>query len=400
MTKEFEMSQNHSIAQEIDQQLIQDPSMVNQDPLPDKLQGITNLVLLVDTTLNDDFENLLIKEVPTEGQILHHNNNEVNYEDSSQFLFDNAHKFNEESEPLIITLQFKLGLLDDGSSMIDMLLKANAIKEFGKFKFKFYIFKIVAHQKKDSFVMPSELYFKDLNCIGFRFDTDLVPKIHNLSRDEKENEYHRNVNHHIPISISWLGQDIEELHLGQKVRLDGYEYCEYKFPKLVDHGFECYDQVTSHNWAALLYHHNNLRNMIFQDFQSGQIYLAVELHVEKLYLIGFEMPVRHYHWVLYLWGAKEIYLHGTAIDPDYIIEEALFQLPIVTKTIYYSSNPNWSSGVAEKTISILNELSSRFSIKLVEVPFLPEYQSACKSWSLGVDHRSTTYARTFEYKET
>ncbi|KAK6464999.1 hypothetical protein DFJ63DRAFT_332443 [Scheffersomyces coipomensis] len=400
MTKEFETSHSHSIAQEIDQQFIQDPSMVNQDPLPDKLQGITNLVLLVDTTLNDDFENLLIKEVPTEGQILYHNNSEANYKDSSQFLFDNAHKFNEASEPLIVTLQFKLGLLDDGSSMTDLLLKANAIKAIGNFEFKLYIFKIVAHQKKDSFVMPSELYFKDLNCIGFRFDTDLVPKIHNLSRDEKEVEYHRNVNHHIPISISWLGQNIEELYLGQKVRLDGYEFCEYKFPKLVDHGFECYDQVTSHNWAPFLYHNNTLKKVVFQDFQSGRIYLDVRLHVEKLYLIGFEIPVMHYHWVLYLWGAKEIYLHGTAIDPYYTIDEALFQLPIVTKTIHYSSNPDWSSGVAEKTISILNELSSRFQIKLVEVPFLPEHQTACKSWYIRGDHSSTLYARTFEYKET
>ncbi|KAK6463630.1 hypothetical protein DFJ63DRAFT_335153 [Scheffersomyces coipomensis] len=166
---------NHDLDEVVTEAFIRNISMVNFDPLPDKLNGISNLVLLVDTTLNDDFDNIMIPDIPTIGQILYHNDNEImNYEDSSQFFFDNAHKFKNPLQPLTITLQFKLGIHDDGSSMIDLLSKANYIKRMGYFNFKLYIFQIVTGQEPENFKIPPLELFEDLNCIEFKFDTSQI----------------------------------------------------------------------------------------------------------------------------------------------------------------------------------------------------------------------------------
>ncbi|KAK6463622.1 hypothetical protein DFJ63DRAFT_335144 [Scheffersomyces coipomensis] len=258
-------------------------------PLPDKFKGITDLVLLVDTTGNDDLDKIIIPDIPTVGQILDHNNHNVNYKESSKFFFDNVRRFKGSPYTINITLQFKLGLHDDGSSMNDLLLKANFIQQIGCFKFKFYIFKIVTHQCPDPFVMPALGYFQFLDCIGFRFDTDVIPK--RVSENEISNMkyYKHTVNYHIPISILWLREGLQELHLGQKVRLLGSEVIHLKFPNLVNIGFECYDLISCQNWNEMS---------------------------------------------KYLWQAKEIHLYGTSFEVD-LNKDYIEQFPINPYSINY-----------------------------------------------------------------
>ncbi|KAK6460264.1 hypothetical protein DFJ63DRAFT_337634 [Scheffersomyces coipomensis] len=335
-------------------------------------------ILLVDTTLNDNLDNLLIPDIPTKGQILLHNNKDVSYEDSSNFFFDNVRKLKDSPQPITITLQFRLGLHDDGSSLNDLL--ANFLQKLGCFKFKFYIFKI---------------YFKALDIIGFRFDTDLIPKILDLSEEDQEANYLKNVNFHIVLDISWLKADIEEIHLGQKIRLDGYEYYKLVFPKLTNLGFECYDLVTSHNWAVFLYLNNKQRkSLILRDFQSGRIFVNVKLRVDKLYLIGSELPIMMFEIIKYLWEAKEIHLYGTALCYE-DLECNINQLPVVTETIYYSPNPNSPSQDADVYNKGIKKFCSDNEISLIEVPFLPEYQTAVKSTMLRGKHSCMLCAADF-----
>ncbi|KAK6461332.1 hypothetical protein DFJ63DRAFT_337226 [Scheffersomyces coipomensis] len=364
------LSRNYQLELVASKYSVQDQHMVSSGPLPHKLKEVKELVLLVNTTLNDNLDTFLIPDIPVNGQILHHNNTSVTYEDSSQFLFDNAHKFNDPSNPLTITLQFRLGIEDDGTSMDDLLLKANHLKLIGCFKFKFYIFKIVTHQKLDKFKMPPVEYYKYLNCIGFRFDTDIIPTIPFESREESKHNYIRTVNYHIPITIWWLSKDLEELHLGQKIRLLGTKYVDYKFPKLVNHSFECYDHVTENNWTKFFEKNDSIKCLTLRNFQAG--YYRHFEKLDKITLIGFETILKSVQLKGNLWSAKMIYLHGVPVE---FTSVAAQKRHVETETLFYL----WSTEVTKTTTDSLKLLSKVYKFELVEIPFLPYCQTSLKS---------------------
>ncbi|KAK6463651.1 hypothetical protein DFJ63DRAFT_127575 [Scheffersomyces coipomensis] len=351
----------------------------NQTTLPDTFKFITDLVLLVDTTKSDNFDNLLIPDIPIKGQVLHHNDRKVDYEDSSKLFFDNAKNFDNKSFPLTITLQFKLGLEDDGMSMRDLLFKAIELVPMG-FKFKVYIFKIVSHQGPDTFRMPPADFLRLLNCIGFRFDTDFIPNAAFTSQQLWKRDYHRNVNHHIPITISWLGKDLEELHLGQKVRLASTDYIYLEFQKLIDHSYECYDVASIQNWSGFLVNNNSsFKYLKLRDFQTG--YYCPFVGLDKLVLIGFELPIEVHKMFTYLLSSKEIHLCGVAIQqcPKYFEN---VNSSCITEMIYFSCDPAWSDEITQTSIESLQFISLKFQINLFEVPFLPQHQASCKTGAI------------------
>ncbi|KAK6463644.1 hypothetical protein DFJ63DRAFT_312952 [Scheffersomyces coipomensis] len=348
--------------------------------IPNELRGITDLVLVVDTTLDDDLERVIIPDIPTVGPILLHNNYTVDYEHHSNLLFDNAHKFKNQLSPVTITLQFRLGLEDNGSSMIELLLKANDLRTLGNFKFKIYIFKIVSHQKPDPFKIPALEYFINLNPIGFRFDTDIMPSIPFISDEESGIKYHKNVNTHIPITISWLGKDLEELHLGQKVRLIGTDYLDLKFPKLVNHSFECYDLVTSHNWPVFFSKNVTIKCLTLRNFQTAY-YQVFSSSFDKVTLIGFERSIKDRLLMEYLFSTKTLYFYGVPFQFGewYALNPFVTAFPIKTEAIYYSMNPDWSSDFKMKIYYSIMRLRLKFNINICEVPFLPHHQMTFKS---------------------
>ncbi|KAK6463344.1 hypothetical protein DFJ63DRAFT_334882 [Scheffersomyces coipomensis] len=320
---------------------IQNPLKVNNDPLPDKFNEISDIVLLVDTTINDNKENLIFPDIPTEGDILYHNAEGVNYEQSSQYLFDNVHKFSNSSKPLTVTLQFKLGLEDDGTSMDDLLLKANFLNQLGCFKFKIYIFKIVPYQKDDPFKMPPLRYFKNLNCIGFRFDTDIIVNsidCSDITEKEEEIYYYKNANHHIPIMIGWLSEDLEELHLGHKVRLPQKKFTDLRFPKLSSLGVECYDAITKHNFNFFILNHKDvIKKLMLRDVD---FWMFSELKLlEEVTFVGYSIM---FSWnIRRLTSIKNIYWYGIFnifgsfegnLDCSNVFHFSIFPQPIMNKT--------------------------------------------------------------------
>ncbi|KAK6464280.1 hypothetical protein DFJ63DRAFT_311578 [Scheffersomyces coipomensis] len=295
------------------QRMIQDESKVNQDTLPEKLNGITDIVLLVDTTQNEDLSKLLIVPVETKGQILYHNNPSVAYEESSQFFFDNAHKFNNPECPLTVTLQFKLGSHEDGKILNDLILKANAIDFLGCFKFKLCIFKIV-DEHSDIFEMPPSVYLTQLKFIAFRFDSDFV---HKPSLDDMYNQeqYRRYKDTYPIVSISWLGPELEELHIGPKVRIVEQEKtitCG-KYPKLQIFGAECNDMKTVVRLGKVLFHNkDSIKNLTLYSGPTLLIPYPMP-SLEKCVIRGYYLlPNMREAWLFYT--AKSAHCYGERFE--------------------------------------------------------------------------------------
>ncbi|KAK6459917.1 hypothetical protein DFJ63DRAFT_337877 [Scheffersomyces coipomensis] len=276
---------------------------LDESTLPDKLKGTTNLVILDDSTFTDSLDNLLIPPVPTEGQILYHNKPSASYEESSQLFFDNAHKFNNPDSPLVITLQFKLGSNDDGKSMNDLISKANIINMMGNFKFKLYIFKIVIDKQPDKFKLPP---VEDLTPLKRNEDVAMYNKL--------EVDYKERHSCQPKISISWLGPEIQELHLGQKVRLDVFIKRDYptKFPNLETVGFESYYAGTVWTMGELVKSNGSLIKTI--TLGSMRSVLLENLPVlQKCTVRGYEL--RHYRRMMELMRSSEvIHYYGEKFD--------------------------------------------------------------------------------------
>ncbi|KAK6464279.1 hypothetical protein DFJ63DRAFT_311577 [Scheffersomyces coipomensis] len=294
------------------QRMIQDESKVNQDTLPEKLNGITDIVLLVNTTQNEDLSKLLIVPVETKGQILYHNNPSVAYEESSQLLFDNAHKFNNPECPLTVTLQFKLGSHEDGKILNDLILKANAIDFLGCFKFKLYIFKIV-DERPNIFEMPPSVYLTPLNCIAFRFDSNFV---HRSVDDDICNLQFKEFKHTYPtVSISWLGTELEELHIGPKVRIIEQEktLTSGKFPKLQIFGSECNEFQTMLTLEKILLHNkDSIKNLTL--FSDPMLVIPYPMpSLEKCVVRGYHLlSNRRRAWLFYT--AKSAHCYGQRFE--------------------------------------------------------------------------------------
>ncbi|KAK6463456.1 hypothetical protein DFJ63DRAFT_334990 [Scheffersomyces coipomensis] len=345
----------------------QNINKVDHHPLPDKLVGIKNIVLLVDTTSNDNLDDLIIQPIPTEG---------IEYEETSQFLFEQGHKFDDASNPLTITLQFKLGLEDDGTSMNDLLLRANFLTRLGFFKFKVYIFKVMTDKKKDKFIMPPLHYFTQLKCVGFRFDTDIFPVIEYsipeyLRFDEMVADYFDKVCNHMPLNIDWLGEELEELHLGQKLRVSNEKFCNRRFPKLTTLGVECYDIITMHNFEILLKNHGDIiRNLTLRDSMFRQFqYLK---SIERFILIAHHAGEASASCNKFTTDSlKEIHMYGFRFP----VTETTFVKEKNLKKFFYSifyEEEYQIHSLEEDEIELLKSKG----IETIEVPFLPYHKVA------------------------
>ncbi|KAK6464613.1 hypothetical protein DFJ63DRAFT_334169 [Scheffersomyces coipomensis] len=270
--------------------------------LPQPLQQISNIVLLVDKITNTNLDTYLLPDIPVQGKILHHNDPSVPYEKSSKLFFDNIAKFYKTN--YTITLQFKFGIDEDGSSMTDLINLANNIAPIGCFNFKIYIFKIVG-DKPNEFKLPANELLKPLNCIGFRFDTNylrvdkdffnLVKK--KLGPEESYDplfmkriydDYNNKIKYHIPICPDWLSNDLEELHLGQQVFISGwffYNKHNNSFPNLKTVSIECYETYTKSRFEEFIQNHClSIKMLTLRDFPLGSLYGFKKL--EKLVMIG------------------------------------------------------------------------------------------------------------------
>ncbi|KAK6463029.1 hypothetical protein DFJ63DRAFT_312352 [Scheffersomyces coipomensis] len=264
-----------------EQYRIQDPSNVHT-PLPNQFEGISKLVLQVDTTLND-VEELLLPELSVHGLLLKHNISDytipIPYEQSSQCFIDNAHKF-DSNNPLVITLQFKLGINDNGTSMFDLLEKMNKCARLGSFKFKVYIYKSVGDEPCHNYKIPPPSLFKQLNgIIGFRFETDNIRYLI---------DYHDIWKEMLKISLGWLeGEPLEELYIGQRIIIID-DITHLYFPNLETIGFECKDYITSYNFSFFIRKHRSIiKNLVLRDFVSPIDVLLGDTLLENLTLIGY-----------------------------------------------------------------------------------------------------------------
>ncbi|KAK6463031.1 hypothetical protein DFJ63DRAFT_334596 [Scheffersomyces coipomensis] len=335
-------------------------SAYHHSPLHPQFKGISNIVLQVDTTLYDQNENLVMPELLVEGLILKHKINDdfdpIPYEQSSQCFFDNAHKFYSNT-PLVITLQFKLGLDDDGTSMNDLLLKMNFLSKLGHFNLNIYIYKTLEDGHPTEFNMPPVSYFKKLkNIIGFRFETDHISPDNKLS-------YDKIVNHHLKLNISWLDDvELEELYLGQKIRV--IDISHLKFPKLKSLGFECKDYATSYNFGYFLRRHFSIiKHLTLRDF-LGPVYINLEsVALESFTFIGYETI--SWDWLSYVSTKTKslIILKSTFLDTEIVPD-------LSCQEIILSRDTEMESPAMKKSIdAFISESLELGTYKVRQIPF-------------------------------
>ncbi|KAK6461910.1 hypothetical protein DFJ63DRAFT_320195 [Scheffersomyces coipomensis] len=341
---------------------IQDKENVNQDPLPEKLSGISHIVLQNDTTRFDDLDGIVIPDIPLEGEVLYHNQS-VDYDNSSQFLFDNAHKFNDPTNPLIVTLYFKLGFDDDERPLYDLILRANSLQQLGSFKFKIYIFKFVDHEKPNRFMMPKLDYLMKLNIIAFRFDTDMIPE--NTPTNDFD-FYQDTIRCQPSIPICWLSSELEELYIGQKVSLEG-QIQGLTFPKLSSLGIESYDIISCHNLSFLVNSHNHLIKTLTLRDDSSAIEIPDMPVLEKCTLIGNSDDYISRLYTALRW-AKVLYCYGCQF---HFLSDVLGDLDLAHSDIelFYSVD----SRDPDSTRREAERLNSAYGIRTTEVPLLAQH---------------------------
>ncbi|KAK6463030.1 hypothetical protein DFJ63DRAFT_312353 [Scheffersomyces coipomensis] len=313
-------------AQDTDLSKIQDLTC-SCTTLHNQFEGVPNIVLSVDTTLNDTFEEeFLLPELSVHGLLLKHNINDyttpIPYEQSSQCFIDNAHKF-DSNNPLVITLQFKLGLEDNGTSMFDLLEKMNKCAKLGSFKFKVYIYKSVGDEPYHNFKMPPPSLFKQLNgIIGFRFETDNIRYLI---------DYHDIWEDLLKISLGWLeGEPLEELYIGQRIIIID-DITHLYFPNLETIGFECKDYITSYNFSFFIRKHRSIiKNLILRDFKSPIDVLFGDTLLENLtimgYLILYEDEIIHFTNYV-----KTLTILGSRSIPDLTVSNLHFKEFIISR---------------------------------------------------------------------
>ncbi|KAK6463454.1 hypothetical protein DFJ63DRAFT_118676 [Scheffersomyces coipomensis] len=255
--------------------------------------------------------------------------------------------------------------------MNDLLLRVNFLTRLGYFIFKVYIFKIIADKKKDKFIMPPLQYFTKLKCIGFRFDTDVIPSVDyendSFRFEEARIDYFEKVVYHIPIMIDWLGEELEELHLGQKIRVNEETFVEKKFPKLTTLGVECYDFITMHNFEIFIEKHGEvlrcltLRGSGFRKFECLKA-------LEKMVSIAQAYTPSEDFWKLSKISLKEIHIHGFrfAIGTDGFEEHKNFKKFVCSISTIEPKMPS----VFDFEIDYFKSIG----IETTVVPFMPYHQ--------------------------
>ncbi|KAK6197568.1 uncharacterized protein RJT21DRAFT_58294 [Scheffersomyces amazonensis] len=198
--------------------------------------GRQPVIILVRTMMEDEFINYYPR-YPLAGQIFIHNiqkyDSSIPYENTSSFYFDNFHKF--KSTPQDITLQFILGKDDDGSSIRPLLKKLLYYRKY-KPKLSLHIYRNFKEGIRSNFFMPYRLMSK-FKWFGFRFDTDYISKGFKM-------KYHDLMRSFPIIRLEKLDKNLQELHLGQKLRVRGYN----SLRKLSSITFECCDLESQISW--------------------------------------------------------------------------------------------------------------------------------------------------------
>ncbi|KAK6198029.1 response regulator receiver [Scheffersomyces amazonensis] len=188
-----------------------------------------------------------------------------------------------------VTLVFDLGIADNGDGMTDLLKGIISLtKQCPSLEYMVWIRKCIPMELGSTigkqFKLPVHL-LKQINILGFAFETDYIPGDCLLSYTEMLELF--------PIlPLQWLNdqKNLTVLHIGEKVRITE-DISTYTFTNLNNHGFESYDVDLQNRWGKYFLTRLSkpfMAKLLLRNFKCLSWNWKLIPKIDRLVLIGYD----------------------------------------------------------------------------------------------------------------